>query len=151
MKLTLKRTYTGQSYTIGKLYIDNVYFCDTIEDVDRKLYDSMSLDEIKEKKVYGLTAIPYGTYEINMNIVSPKFKSRSWCKPYDGKVPRLVNVKGFDGVLIHPGNTAEDSLGCILVGENKVKGQVINSQQTFKKLMDNYLTKSNDKIIIEII
>ena len=87
----------------------------------------MSLKEINNKKVYGETAVPTGTYKVDMNTVSPKFKSRTWAKPYGGKLPRLVLVPGYDGVLIHPGNKAEDTLGCILVGENKAVGQVLNS------------------------
>jgi len=51
-----------------------------------------------------------------MNIISPKFRNRSWAKPYNGKIPRLLNVPGYDGVLIHPFNTAEESLGCVGVG-----------------------------------
>lgn len=135
MELNLKRKYKDPKYTIGDLYINDKLFCNTIEDTDRGLKDSMTLTDIKAKKVYGQTAIPIGTYEIDMNTVSPKFKNRSWAKPYGGKLPRLIDVKGFDGVLIHVGNTAEDSLGCILVGKNTVKGEVKESTTTFNKLM----------------
>lgn len=135
MELNLKRKYKDPKYTIGDLYINDKLFCNTIEDTDRGLKDSMTLTDIKAKKVYGQTAIPTGTYEIDMNTVSPKFKDRSWAKPYGGKLPRLIGVKGFDGVLIHVGNTAEDSLGCILVGKNTVKGKVKESTTTFNKLM----------------
>ena len=135
LKLTLKRAYRGAKYTVGKLYINGKYFCDTMEDVDRGLSDSMTEAEVAKKKVYGETAIPLGTYRIDMNTVSPKFKNRAWATPYGGKVPRLVNVKGFQGVLIHPLNTAADSLGCIGVGENKVKGKIINSTKWFHALM----------------
>lgn len=134
MKLTLKRTFKGPQYTIGKLYVNGVYECDTLEDTDRGLNETQSLLEIQSKKVYGQTAIPYGTYKIDMNTVSPKFKDRSWAKFCGGKLPRLIDVKGYEGVLIHVGNKAEDTLGCILVGENKVKGQVINSTATFQEL-----------------
>lgn len=134
MKLLLRRIFKGHSYTIGKLFINGVYECDTLEDQDRGLTSQMSLEEIKAKKVYGVTAIPYGTYKIDMNTVSPKFKDRSWAKFCGGKLPRLVDVKGYEGVLIHVGNKAEDTLGCILVGENKIKGQVINSTATFQEL-----------------
>jgi hypothetical protein len=106
MELTLKRRFKGPKYTIGSLYINKEYFCDTIEDIDRKLNDSMTEEEIKRIKVYGETAIPYGTYKIDMNTVSPKFRGRSWAEPYSGKLPRLLNVKGYEGVLIHVGNTA---------------------------------------------
>ena len=123
MELNLKRKYKDPKYTIGDLYINDKLFCNTIEDTDRGLKDSMTLTDIKAKKVYGQTAIPTGTYEIDMNTVSPKFKDRSWAKPYGGKLPRLLNVKGFEGILIHTGNTAKDSLGCILMGINTKKGK----------------------------
>ena len=103
----------------------------------------MTIEEIKKKKVYGQTAIPYGTYEVNMNVVSPKFKDRSWAKPYDGKLPRLMNVPGYEGVLIHVGNKPEDTLGCLLVGQNKIKGQVVNSTATFHELMEK-LTEAHE-------
>lgn len=150
IKLTLKRRYRGSQYTIGSLYINNQYFCDTLEDRDRGLSQQMSLDNIKLKKVYGSTAIPTGTYRISMNITSNKFSSRSWAIPYKGKIPRLLNVPGFDGVLIHPGNTDKDTYGCVLVGENKVKGQVINSQNIWKKLMEKLL-QDKENIILTII
>lgn len=149
MKLLLKRIANRPTYCIGKLYIDGEFFSDTVEDTDRGLEQSMSLDEIKSKKVYGKTAIPKGTYDITMNIVSPKFKNRVWAKPYEGKLPRLLNVPGYEGVLIHVGNKAEDSLGCVLVGENKIVGKIVNSTATFHKLM-KILTKAEDKITITI-
>lgn len=152
MKLKVERIFTCETYTIGHLYIDDKYFCDTLEDTDRGLSDDMTEEEIKKIKVYGKTAIPTGIYDINMNTVSPAFKDRSWAKPFGGKLPRLIDVKGFEGVLIHVGNSSSDTSGCLLVGENKVKGQVINSTATFNKLMNNYLLpeyKNAGKIIIE--
>lgn len=143
MKLLLKRIAKMQKYTIGKLYIDGEYFADTLEDTDRNLTSTMSKDEIAKVKVYGKTAIPTGIYVVDMNTVSPKFGKRSWAQPYKGKVPRLQNVPGYEGVLIHPGNTADDTSGCILVGRNKVKGQVVESQKTFHSLM-NILKKDNN-------
>lgn len=150
MKLLLRRIFKGPRYTIGKLFINGVYECDTLEDQDRGLTSQMSLEEIKAKKVYGVTAIPTGTYSINMTTVSPKFKDRAWAKPYKGILPRLENVKGYEGVLIHVGNKAEDTLGCILVGENKVKGQVINSTATFYKLMTVLLKAQSAGEVIEL-
>ena len=134
MKLELKRIFRGPKYTIGKLYVDNQYVCDTLEDTDRGLKQTDSLSSIQKKKVYGQTAIPTGTYGITLNVISPKFKDRSWAKFCNGKLPRLLNVPGYDGVLIHVGNKPEDTLGCILVGYNKIKGQLINSTEAFKKL-----------------
>ena len=115
--------------------IDGEIFCQVLEDADRGLDSSMSLDKILELKRPSITAIPRGTYEVTLDVVSPRFSSKPFYKEVcDGKLPRLLNVKGFDGVLIHAGNTAEDSAGCLLVGQNKVKGQVINSQATFREL-----------------
>lgn len=109
MKLQLERKYLKPEYTIGQLKVDGNFFCDTLEDQVRDLS--------REKKVPGQTAIPAGKYEVIVNI-SPRFKR---------KLPRLLNVPGFEGILIHRGNTPEDTAGCILVGENKAKGKVINS------------------------
>ena len=149
MEILLKRIAKKSKYTIGKMYIDGQYICDTLEDADRGLNQNMSLKEINNKKVYGETAVPTGTYKVDMNTVSPKFKSRTWAKPYGGKLPRLVLVPGYDGVLIHPGNKAKDTLGCILVGENKAVGQVLNSQVTFKKIMSILTKGTNITITIE--
>lgn len=124
MKLELKRRFLGESYTIGSLLIDGKKFCDTLEDKVRDLNKNGVFDG-DEKKVYAETAIPYGTYDIVVDY-SPKFKR---------ELPRLQNVKHFEGILIHRGNTAEDSAGCILVGENKVKGKVINSTPYEKELV----------------
>ena len=103
------------------------------------LDDSMTLQEILKKKVKGQTAIPTGTYKLSLKYTSQTFKNTTWAKLYGGIVPRVLNVKGYDGILIHPGNTPADTLGCLLVGENKEKGKVINSQLTWKKLMNTYL------------
>lgn len=149
IKLKLQRTFKGVSYTIGKLYLNDKYFCDTLEDTDRGLRSTMSVEEIEKIKVYSQTAIPTGTYKIDMNTVSPKFKDRAWAKPYGGKLPRLINVKGYSGVLIHVGSKPEDTLGCILVGENKVKGQVINSTAAFNRLMTELSKDSNIELTIE--
>lgn len=148
MNIQLKRIAKKETYTIGKLYIDGVYFCDTIEDKDRGLNQAMSINDIKKKKVYGETAIPTGTYVIDMNVVSPKFKTRKWATPYNGKIPRLQNVKGFDGVLIHPGSSSKDTYGCLLVGKNTLIGKLTESQITFHNLMKKL--SNTDKIIITI-
>lgn len=150
MKLLLKRIAKKSKYTVGKLYINNEYFCDTIEDTDRGLSQGMSDSEIAKIKVKNETAIPTGTYSITMNIVSSRFKTRSWAKPYNGKVPRLLKVPGFSGVLIHPsGNDQNSSSGCICVGKNKVVGKVIDSTATFHSLMNKLQGQSNITITIE--
>lgn len=153
MRLTLTRRYKGKSYTIGTLYVDGVKFCDVLEDTDRGLTSAMSVYEVQRRKVYGKTAIPTGVYPVDMKTVSPKFKTRPWAKKYNGIVPRLQGVIGFSGCLIHVGNRPEDTYGCLLVGENKVKGRVTNSVETFCRLMDEYLipaSKRNERITIEV-
>lgn len=109
MKLELNRIAKKSLYTIGRLFVDGRYFCDTLEDRCRDLD--------REEKVMHETAIPAGTYEVIVN-VSAKFKR---------KLPLLLNVPHFSGIRIHRGNTDKDTSGCILVGENKQPGRVINS------------------------
>ena len=149
MKVTNKRRYTAKDYTIGTLSIDGVPFCDTLEDTDRGLKSSMTLQEIKANKVKGKTAIPTGIYHVDMDTVSPRLKNKSYAKPYGGRVPRLQGVKGFDGVLIHPGNTADDTEGCILVGRNTEVGKLTDSKATYCKLFE-MMDAVNEHIIIEI-
>ena len=152
MKLTLNRRFKAPEYTIGDLYIDGQWFCNTLEDTDRDLSQDMLLTYIQNKKIKSQTAIPTGTYKVDMDTVSPKFSNYSkypYAKQFNAKMPRLLNVKGFEGILIHAGNTQKDTDGCILVGINKVKGQVINSQTTWKKLM-SVLLKDKDNIELTI-
>ena len=145
MRLTLQRIAKRETYTIGHLYVDGIYVCDTVEDKDRGLKSHHPIEQIKKAKVYGETAIPMGTYTIDMDKVSPKFSSLSWAKPYGGKIPRLRSVPGFESILIHTGNTAASSLGCILVGINDKVGRVSDSQKTFKRLMDDYLIPAHER------
>lgn len=150
MKLVLKRIAKKTAYTIGKLYINDIYFCDTLEDTDRGLSSSMSLNTIKAKKEAANTAIPTGIYKVSMNVVSNKYSSSPFYKKLCGsKVPRLLNVPGFDGILIHTGNDNTDTEGCILVGENKQVGKVLNSKVTFEKLYKELL-KDKENITIKI-
>ena len=114
MNIIIKRIFKGPDYTIGRMSIDGKYFCDTLEDTVRPA----------GVKIPGKTAIPVGKYKIKLT-ESLRFKKL---------MPRLENVPGFTGVLIHAGNTAEDTEGCILVGKNRVKGKVLDSRETFQKL-----------------
>jgi hypothetical protein len=141
MKLILERNWNKEKYTIGKLYyIDETtkgkkYICDTLEDTDRRLTDNMEVEAIKQLKVYAKTAIPTGCYQITLNTVSPKYVKKKYYKQFcGGRVPRLLGVKGFEGILIHIGNDADDSAGCILVGYNKEVGKVLQSTKAFEKL-----------------
>ena len=116
MLLSLRRIYFAPTYTIGRLSIPSASFeCDTLEDTDRDANANGVFDG-QEVKIYGKTAIPYGRYRIAMTL--------------------LPDVPHFSGILIHSGNTPADTEGCILVGENKVKGQVINSRATLFRLLD---------------
>ena len=145
MKCEVKRIFNNSKYCISHVYVNGEYICDGIEDTDRMLDDSMSVQEIQSKKVYAKTAIPTGTYQLLLNIVSPKYSKKDYYKKFcNGKLPRLVNVKGFDGILWHRGNTEEDSAGCLILGYNKVKGKVINSQEAFEKLYKR-LSEANKK------
>lgn len=154
MKIKVERIYTCTKYTIGRFYVNGKYICDTIEDADRGLSSTMTVEHIKSLKIYGKTAIPYGTYDITMNVKSPKFSVKPFYQRVcNGFVPRLIDVKGFEGVLIHTGNTADDSFGCILVGDNTERGKVTKSKDMFEKIMNEYLLpakKRNEKITIQV-
>lgn len=152
MKLELIRRYKGIGYTIGSLSVDGVKFCDTLEPTDRGLTSSMTRWEIMTRKVKGKTAIPTGNYIVDMTHVSPRFASRKWARANGGRVPLFVGVPGFAGVLIHVGNTAADTEGCILVGYNKQKGRVLNSTEAYLKLFDimDAAYKRGEKIGITI-
>ncbi len=150
MDLLLRRIARRETYTIGKLYIDGVYFCDTIEDKDRGLRQELPASVNAAKKRKGVTAIPTGRYQVILNIKSPKFSKKKAYEFCDGYLPRLLNVPAFDGILIHIGNKAEDSEGCILVGKNTVVGMVTESTVTFKKLYAR-LKEAKGYIFIKIV
>lgn len=127
-----------------------MYFCDTVEDTDRGLDQKFPLSINKAKKKKNITCIPVGKYQVTLGVQSQKYKNRAsyaFCKGY---LPRLINVPAFEGILIHIGNTAADSAGCILVGKNKVVGQVIESKDTFRQLYD-ILKSAKDTIFITIV
>lgn len=140
MKLTLKRIALRSTYTIGKLYIDDAYFCDTLEDTVRDTNKNGKFDN-GEQKVKGKTAIPYGTYEIKWTY-SPRFKKYT---------PQLMNVPSFEGIRVHAGNTSADTEGCLILGENKQVGKVLNSRATINKFYQIIKEAcSNGKVTIEI-
>jgi hypothetical protein len=116
MKLELKRIALKPNYTIGKLFINGTYYCDTIEDKVIDLNKNGKFDD-GLTKVMHQTAIPYGTFKVVVNH-SPKFNR---------ELPRLLDVPYFEGILIHNGSDQNSSSGCIIVGENKTVGKVINS------------------------
>ena len=128
MKLKLQRIFKAETYTIGKLFIDGVYFCDTLE------------DKVRDVKIKGITAIPAGKYKVKITM-SNRFKKL---------MPLLIDVPNFEGIRIHSGNTSEDTEGCILVGKNSETGKVTNSRNTFEKLMLE-LNKDKNNLSIEIL
>ena len=134
LNITVDRRFPRDGYTIGNMYLDGKYFCDTCEDTDRGLKQTDSLATIKSKKVMHETAIPKGRYRVTLKVQSPKYSQRSQYNFCKGYLPRLLEVPGYDGVLIHIGNSKKDTSGCILVGKNKMKGMVLNSTETFKAL-----------------
>lgn len=142
MKLRLERLWPKKDYTVGRLYVDDRLLCNTLEDriVDKNKNGVFDGDE---KKVYGESAIPYGTYKIIYN----------WSPKFGRNLPRLLNVPHFEGILIHPGNTAADSAGCILVGKNTEVGRLTNSRyisDELNKLIDESQRKG-EPITIEIV
>lgn len=147
--ILLKRIAKKENYTIGRIYVDGKYVCDSIEDKDRGVSQDDTLEEIKAVKVRSQTAIPTGVYRVVMNVVSPKFVQKAYYKSFcGGRLPRLLNVPGFDGILIHRGKDQNDSAGCIVVGYNTVVGKVTRSQEAFEKLYG--LLKDEDRIYITI-
>ena len=124
MEIKVIRKYKKEEYTIGEMRVDGKWFSNTLEDKDRGLRDDMTLSQVKRIKVYGKTAIPYGTYEVSVYF---------WPK-YRKKYPLLHNVKGFEGILVHGGVDHSDTLGCLLVGENRIRGKLTNCEKYVRRL-----------------
>lgn len=142
MKLLLKRLFFKETYTIGNLYIDEVFFCNTLEDKNRDLNKNGKFDN-GETKVYSETCIPFGEYEVKITY-APKFKR---------ELPWLQNVPSFTGILIHRGNNDKHTSGCILVGENKAVGKLLNSSKYEIELTNKIkeAIKKGEKVTIKII
>lgn len=138
MDVKIKRIARKSSYTIGRLYVNGVRVCDTLEDADLLYFG--------KAKVKGKTAIPCGRYALLLNVYSPRFGG---LEPYksinNGCVPFVSNVPGFEGVRIHIGNTPGDTDGCPLVGENKQVGKVLNSRATYERLMKQFLIPARER------
>ena len=140
LALRIRRVALRPTYTIGKLEWTEDgkvwnYLCDTLEDKVRDYNKDGDLDDKGETKIYGETAIPYGKYTFTVEM-SPKFGY---------ECPLLHNVKHFEYIRIHKGNTAVDTHGCLLTGSNTEKGKVTSSTVAFNKLMallDNHPQRS---------
>ena len=142
MNLTLKRLNLTPNYTEGELYVNDVYFCKTLEDTNRDLNKNGQFDN-NEKKVYGETCIPYGKYKVILSY-SPKFKR---------ELPEILEVPDFQGIRIHRGNKISDTLGCILCGEKVKNGYLSNSTPYEIKLVELFkqAKSRNEESFLEII
>lgn len=139
MEIKVIRNILANDYTVGKLYANDEYICDTIEDKYRKI-------QKKEDKIYGVTAIPCGRYPVILDY-SPK---------YSKLMPHILDVPYFTGIRIHCGNSDEDSLGCIIVGEyvsGVAGGWVSNSRLAYIKVFDKIKQASDrgERIFITIL
>ena len=138
MKIKVERKWPKGTYTIGRFYIDGIFYCNTLEDTDRGLHQSQGAEYVRKRKIAGETAIPKGTYGVSMNTTSPKYSASSWywnlCR---GKVPRLLAVPGFDGVL---------------VGKNTKVGRLTDSRTCFQEIYKLMKAAADDgeEITIEI-
>jgi hypothetical protein len=124
MELKVIRKEFSSKTSIGELYINDVFFCYTLEDTDRNLMQTMGKKEIEELKIYGKTAIPYGRYEVIM----------SWSNKFKCIMPLVNGVVGYTGIRIHKGNSEVDTLGCLLVGMKKGIDKITNSTDAFDRL-----------------
>lgn len=130
-RINITRTARLADYTIGRLSIDGVYFCDTLE-----LHDGTFFG--KEFRL-GDTAVPVGVYTLSMTIVSPRFGRR---------LPRITDFSGSPNILIHQGNSPKDTEGCILVGRNTVRGMLTDSRLNLDRLLTTLAQERTVRLII---
>jgi hypothetical protein len=147
MNLLQQRKYLGTEYTISRFSIDGQYLCEIIEDVVRDLNKDGDLLDDGETKIPKETAIPYSPtgkpYQVILTM-SPKFKRL---------LPLLLGVGQFEGIRIHKGTSALSTWGCLIPGENKVKGGVINSEKYEMKIIELILAaeKRQEKVWLTIV
>lgn len=147
VEIQVKRKWRGVNTTVSVIYVDGNYQDFILEDIDRDLTSEMTVMEILEIKVKGKTAIPAGRYLVTINY-SNRFKR---------KMPLLSNVKGFAGIRIHPGNTHENTDGCLLPGTTKSLTvgdyQVGSSRLAYTKLVGQIQSalSRTEEVWIEIV
>jgi hypothetical protein len=136
MKLLLIRDAFSATTTLGKLYVNGAYRCETLEDADRHLEDEGA------EKVHGETAIPIGIYNVVID----------YSNRFQRPMPHILDVSEFEGVRIHPGNTAADTEGCVLVGSGRLGESVVRSRIAFEPLFDalEAAYDDNESITLEI-
>lgn len=143
MKIKLIREIFTDKSTIGRMFIDGQYFCDTLEDTDRDENKNGVFDN-GETKIYGETAIPYGHYEVIVN----------YSNAFKRDLPLLLNVPHFEGIRIHRGNKPEDTKGCILVGEYKQVPNWISNSTGYEVELTGHIKDAiikGNKVSIDII
>lgn len=137
LELAIYRRFKGPEYTIGRFTADGIYFCDTLEDKVRELVDLNNdgdFNDPGEGKVYGETAIPPGKYKVFVS-ESPKLGRR---------LPMIWGVYGFSGIRIHWGKNAKWSEGCPLLGENRIKGGLVNGKH-YEDLLVAMIDKATEE------
>lgn len=141
MTIRVERKIFTENSTIGEMSINGNFLCYTLEDKDRGLKQSDGVLN-KVKKLFGVTAIPKGEYDLVINF-SNRFKKY---------MPQILNVPCFEGVRIHTGNTSKDTEGCIIVGMDKAVDFVGKSRIAYDRLME-ILEKAEktEKIKIQIV
>lgn len=125
MQITVIRKEFTDTYTRGELYINDVFFCYTMEDKDRGVTEDHSVSEIKKVKIVKRTAIPYGDYRIML----------SFSKKLKRFLPLILDVPSFKGIRIHKGSTEDWSSGCILVGMKKTGNKLKEINEAEQALM----------------
>jgi hypothetical protein len=134
IQLRLERVIKTDSYTIGNLYINDEFFCNTLEHICRIVNNDCSL------KIYGKTAIPEGTYDIELE----------WWPKHNNFYPHIKNVPCFEGILMHGGTTVNDSEGCILMGEQAREPGTIHNCRIYQDLLNEKI-KDEPEVKITIL
>lgn len=135
IKITIEVYEYGATYRKGNLYVDGRLILKTLEDKDRSLNQSMDIADIMDRKVFGDTAIPFGTYKV-------KYR---WSNLNNAMVPGLIDVKGFRDIEIHVGNSSKDCKGCILVGvDDKPGHDWIGFSGSGMRMLNDYLCKGKN-------